>query len=76
MQLLEQKLKPCTLLSLSLSDIIESPETEPTFTEIVARVLYHTLLRTYYVSPNGRYNVDINRFEMLFNLLRQFSGMC
>ena len=68
-------MKPCTLLSLSLSDIIEAPETEPTFTEMVARVLYHALLRVYHVAPGGRYMVDINRYELLFNQLRRFSGI-
>ena len=41
MQLLEQKLWPCTLLSLCLADIIEALEMAAIFVEIVARVLYH-----------------------------------
>ena len=72
--LLESDVKGDVLLSLSLSEIVENPEVDPTFAEMLGRVLYHAVLRIYHVNGLGKYCVDTLNYDMLFSRIRQFSG--
>ena len=76
MQLMEMDLKPDTLLSLTLSDIlvIRPTDKNPTLVEMMARVLYHAVLRTFYVSNTGKFCSDTTYFDMLYARIHQFSG--
>ena len=76
MQLLEMELTPTTLLSLTLSEIMPSNSTweNPTFVEMMARVMYHAVLRTFYISQNGKFCSDTTYFDLLYARVHQFSG--
>ena len=77
MQLVEMEMRPNTLLSLTLAEVIivKPTEANPTFVEMIARVLYHALLRTFYVSTTGKFCSDTTYFDMLYARIQQFSGM-
>ena len=64
MQLSELELNPCTLLSHSLSEIMQTSEEDPSFVEMIARILY----------PAGKYCSDTTHFDMLYARVRRFSG--
>ena len=74
MCLLEAVTKPSALLSLSMSDMIEGAENDPTIVEMMGRLLYHSLLNIYHVTFYGRYSSDTTSFDLLHARIRQFSG--
>ena len=74
MLLLDAVAKPEILLSLTLSEIVISPEDDPTFASIMGRVLYHSMLRVYHVNGLGKYCIDSAQFDLLYAKIRQFSG--
>ena len=66
--------EPTALFSLHLSDIMMDLEDDMSFAEIMTYMLYHALVRMYYVSADGRYCVDSIKLDMLVAHLRKLCG--
>ena len=74
MCLLEAKLDPRALFSLSLSSVLANAEENFTFVEMLSYMMYQALIRSYHVSKDGKYCVDSLQLDLLVVALRSVTG--
>ena len=64
---------PRLAVSVTLSDCYGSGDSDPSFVEMLGRVLYHVTMNCYYVTADGKFHRDTSEYDMFFNALVQFS---
>ena len=65
---------PYTVLSVNLSECYGSLDTDPTFVEMLARVLYHVTMNSFRIAPDGKFCCDVNDYENFMSTIRSFTS--
>ena len=65
---------PYTCLSINLSECYTALDSDPTFVEMLARVLYHTTLNCFYITGDGKYHQDMADYTMLMDAIWSFAS--
>ena len=65
--------RPILALSVTLSDCYGSTDGDPTFVEILARVLYHITINCFVISADGKFHQDTSDYDMFHDALKQFA---
>ena len=65
---------PGAAISLRVVDVYGSLNNEHNLVQVISRVMYHTMLRSYSVSSHGRQQMDVMDFELLRASVTNFVG--
>ena len=74
MKYLEEIRYPGAAVSLRVSDVYGTLTNDHGMTQIISRIMYHTMLRSYSISSVGRQQLDVLDFELLRSKIGQFIG--
>ena len=74
MQFMQTVKEPYTCLSVNLSECYSSLDSDPTFVEMLARVLYHVTINCYYISADGKYHQDVADYELFMDAIWSFAS--
>ena len=66
--------KPALALSVTLSDCYGSTDSDPTFVEMLARVLYHVTINCFYIGADGKFHQDLADYDMFRESLSRFAS--